>query len=312
MAFIKKKKKLLASLACLVIVVVSLFGVAHSGLIAQMLRNEDLVSPSNFGLDYSSVSFPASDGLTIRGWLLETSIDAPIVIFLHGILANRATPSERVFGIAGQLVQNGYNILMFDFRAQGESGGKKITAGVDESDDLLSAIKYLREEGFGGKIGVLGFSMGAATALLTSAKTNEISAVVADSSYTDVLSIIKALFEKKNIPYILAPICIYGVKLFYGVDFGKISPLNALRQISIPVFVIHGGQDNTVPVEEAYQLREVIKNKKSEFWIVPEAEHADAYFARPQEYVNRLLSFLHDVLDTSSVASPNVIVGSVS
>ncbi len=262
----------------------------------QLVRDTAIEAPSDYGLEYTDVSFPTSDGLTIRGWWLEAHPGAPVVIFLHGTAANRATPAGRVFGIARQLIQHGYSLLMFDFRGEGESDGSKISAGLYESNDLLGAIKYLRQHGVKSKIGVLGFSMGAATALLGAAETDQISGVVADSSYSDVESVLKAQLEKRDIPDFVAPLIMLGAKLFYGVDFNLVSPLKALKDIAVPVFIIHGGKDDTVPVDEAFELKSALQNPDSEFWVVPEAEHTDAYFARPQEYVSKLLSFFGVVL----------------
>jgi dipeptidyl aminopeptidase/acylaminoacyl peptidase len=94
------------------------------------------------------------------------------------------------------------------------------------------------------------------------------------------------------------------VKCLYGVDFSLVSPVNALKRVQSPVLLIHGGEDSTVPVDEAFQLSDVFQNPASRLWIVPEAEHTDAYLSRPKEYVSRLLSFFGNVFAAGTVASP--------
>ena len=89
-------------------------------------------APSEFGLKYSRVSFPSLDGLNLRGWWFEASSEKPTIILLHGVGANRAEPAERVFGIAEELIEYGYNILAFDWRAHGESEGKHSSVGYLE------------------------------------------------------------------------------------------------------------------------------------------------------------------------------------
>ena len=85
---------------------------------------------------------------------------------MHGITSNRA--SNNSLGIARRLREHGYNLLLFDQRAHGESGGERISGGYHERRDLGGAIDFLKSQGvLESSIGVLGASMGAGTALLT-------------------------------------------------------------------------------------------------------------------------------------------------
>ena len=253
--------------------------------------------PSDFGLKYEDISFPSRDGLTLRGWWLEAHEDKPVVVLVHGSTRNRAEPAQKMLGIAKELVGHDYNVLMFDLRAHGESEGKQISAGYYERNDLLGAIDYIRQRGIKGKIGVIGFSMGAATSLLAAAESEEISVVVADSCYADVMDIMKSEFAKRsNLPKFFIPIILFMTKNMYGVDFTAIKPVEAVKEITVPVFIIHGGQDDMVPVEHALRLIEASRNPDSKLWIVPEAPHSSPYLARPAEYIDKVLSFFEGAL----------------
>jgi len=82
----------------------------------------------------------------------------------------------------------------------------------------------------------------------------------------------------------------------YGIDFTAVKPVEAVRQTTVPVFIIHGGQDDMVPVEQAYKLIEASQNPDSKLWIVPEAGHSSPYLARPEEYMDKILPFFDDAL----------------
>ncbi len=79
------------------------------------------------------------------------------MILLHGLHSRK----ERLLPLAAELNEAGFNILMFDFRAHGESGGEYTTFGLRELLDLLGALDYLlnRTDVSSERIGVLGFSM---------------------------------------------------------------------------------------------------------------------------------------------------------
>jgi uncharacterized protein len=278
---------------------------AIESLVFRITRRSVKHNPSEFDLQYSDISFLSDDGLTMRGWWFETAPEKPAIIFLHGVGANRAEPAERVFGIAEELLSCGYNVLAFDYRAHGESEGKHTSAGYYEKNDLLGAIKFVRRQGVTGKIGLLGFSMGAAISLMTAAESQDVSAVVADSAYGDVMSIIEEAFSKrKYLPKFLIPFVLSITKILYKFDFTWVSPVESLKLIDVPVFIIHGALDTVVPVEHAYRLSKACRNLMSQLWVVPEATHTSAYSIRTQEYIIRMLSFFKNAFALNTETLP--------
>jgi pimeloyl-ACP methyl ester carboxylesterase len=294
-----RRRVLWASLAVIVLAAVTILGI--SGYAASSLTKFERVpigsNPADFGLEYADVSFPSRDGLTLRGWWLEGGDDSPVIVVVHGSEGNRADPAERMLGIAKDLVSHGYNVLMFDMRGHGESGGEHISAGLHEKNDLLGAIDYVRVRGIENKIGVLGFSMGAAVCLMAAPESEEIDAVVADAAYADIVSIIESEFaERSDLPGFFIPIILSMTRNIYDVDFTAIKPEEAVKETSVPVFIVHGEQDEMIPVEHAYRLKEASQNPDSRLWIVPEARHADSYLVRPTEYKEQVISFFDEAL----------------
>jgi dipeptidyl aminopeptidase/acylaminoacyl peptidase len=282
---------LLALVVAIAGVILGISAYAASSL-TQFERVPIQKTPSDYGLEYSDISFFSRDGLLLRGWWLGTSMDSPVIVLVHGSERNRSEPAEKMLGIAKELVSHDYNVLMFDMRAHGESEGEHISAGYYERNDLLGAIDYIRQRGTESKIGVLGFSMGAATSLMATAECEEINAVVADSAYADIVSIIESEFSRRSgLPKFFIPIILFMTKNVYDVDFTAVKPVEAVKEITVPVFIIHGGKDDMIPVQHAYKLREACQNLESQLWIVPEASHSEPYLARPAEYMNRLISF---------------------
>jgi dipeptidyl aminopeptidase/acylaminoacyl peptidase len=277
-------------------IILGISGYAASSL-TQFERVPIENTPSDFALDYVDVSFPSRDGLVLRGWWLESGDGNPVIVVVHGSEGNRAHPAERMLGITKDLVSHGYNILMFDMRGHGESEGQHISAGYYERNDLLGAIDYIRQRDTESKIGVLGFSMGAATSLMAAAESEEIDAVVADCAYADIVSIIESEFEKRSkLPKFFIPIILFITRNIYDVDFMAIIPEEAVREISVPVFIIHGKQDDMVPVQHAYRLKEASQNPESKLWIVPEAQHGNSYLMRPTEYREQVTAFFDEAL----------------
>jgi len=253
--------------------------------------------PDNLGLKYEDVSFSSRDGLTLSGWWLAAGDSSRVVVMIHGANGDRADVGIKMLDIAREMVKAGYNVLMFDLRGHGQSEGKHISLGYYEQRDLLGAIDYVKQRGMN-KICVIGFSMGAATALMTVANCEQIDAIVADSSFAYLADIVEPQFSKRSsLPKLFIPVILFVAKRIHGIDLSMPKPVDAIRQFTKPpVLIIHGGKDNTVPVEHASILSRASPNPDTRLWIVPEAEHIGSYRARPKEYITQVLSFFDQAL----------------
>lgn len=155
--------------------------------------------PSDAGLEYLDVDFPARDGLRLSGWFLPVAngdaAPKPSVILAHGWTWNRLGDSGEtllsnisgglqvdLLRVAYELHEADYHVLMFDLRNHGQSAsGGPVTFGLQESNDLLGALDYLatREDVDQERIGVVGFSIGANAMLFSLPHSDRIAAGVA-------------------------------------------------------------------------------------------------------------------------------------
>ena len=255
-------------------------------------------NPAQLGLKYKDVSFSSMDDeLTLRGWYLPVENSEQVIIMVHGGDGNRADPSIGMLDIASELVEHGYSVLMFDLRGHGESDGNRMSAGYYERRDLAGAVDYVKGRGFE-SIGVLGFSMGAAIAIMTTAESSDIDAVVADSSYADLKDMMEPEFSKRTkFPKFFLPPLLFMVKIMYGVDFSAVKPVEFVPEIAPrPVLFIHGKLDDTVPVEHANRLQQASQSPQSQLWVVPDAGHVRAYVTHPGEYMDKITAFFDGAL----------------
>ena len=156
-------------------------------------------TPDEIGLPYETVQFPAEDGIRLAGWFIPAPADSTrqgaAIVLVHGWPWNRlGTAAVDMFAklsgnlaldflrLAHALHLDGYHVLMFDLRNHGESAAAPpVTFGWQEANDVLGAVGYLngRSEVDSGRIGVVGFSMGANALLHALPQTGLIQAGVA-------------------------------------------------------------------------------------------------------------------------------------
>lgn len=280
-----------APLALVAVAVPAVAGYAAYSL-TRVKRVDVRPLPSSLGCEYEEVAFPSRvDGLRLRGWFLPArpAEAARSVILLHGHERHRADPTIGILDLAAMLVDRGYNVLAFDMRGHGESAGDFKSFGFFETRDLLGAVDYLERRGGAGQwIGVVGFSMGAATAILAAADEPRIRAVVADSCFADFRELLEeALPRYSGLPSPLTPAILLMSRLLLGVDVEALRPERQVGRLSPrPLLVIHGEADDTVPLAHARRLAAACP--AASLWVVAAANHSRAFKAQPEEYLRRI------------------------
>lgn len=262
------------------LIIISLWGFYSSIRPPKIISS---VTPRDLKMNYEDVSFRTADGLTLRGWYIPAAQRTEkTLILLHGYPADKGNILPAL-----SFLHEDFNLLLFDFRYLGKSEGNYSTAGAKEVEDLLAAIQFLKSRGVR-EVGVWGFSMGGAVALMAIEKAPEIRAVVSESSYA---SLAEMTFELLRIPGLNYPIAyLVGVwaKLFLGIDVTEASPADRIRNTKIPILLIHSSADAVIPFSHARSLQQALaKNPNAEFWFHEQFAHGQL----ASDYKNRVRNF---------------------
>lgn len=250
-------------------------------------------TPDSVGLTYESVSFPSrSDSTLLRGWYLPGKRSLTLII-ANGGAQNRVDAETGTLEISHDLVERGYNLLLFDFRGRGESEGDGYHL-VHSEKDLGGAVDYLRKRFPSGSIGLMGFSTGAVAAI-TLASRERVAAVVSDTCFASVSnSLATKLAIESGIPRIItrviAPMLFLIARILHG--YRKVDPVSRVADISCPILFIQGDTDDLVPVSDARRLYRTSGNALDELWIVPGAGHTKSYKTEPIAFIEKVTGFL--------------------
>ena len=132
------------------------------------------VPAADLGAAYEEVSFKTSDGLTLEGWYIPSKNRAAVIAF-----PGRAG-SQRP---ARMLARNGYGVLLFDRRGEGESDGDPNIFGWKGERDVHAAVEFLqqRPDVDPERIGGIGLSVGGEMMIeAAAAESNGLKAVVSE------------------------------------------------------------------------------------------------------------------------------------
>lgn len=249
------------------------------------------------GLSWESLVLRTSDRISLSAWWVPHPEAKGVLILLHGYGACKAD----LLDLAAAFHQEGpFHLLLLDFRAHGDSGGKWVSFGAREVLDVEAALSFLagNPETRSFPIGCFGVSMGGAVALLTAVRSPAIRAVVVDSAYADLAkAIARTQWLTYHIPRIpLGQMCVWGTELRLGCGLGSLSPVRVVNRLAPrPLMVVHGMKDEGVPPEEGKALYEAAGYPK-ELWLVPGAGHASSFYLERQQFPKRILEFFQNAL----------------
>jgi pimeloyl-ACP methyl ester carboxylesterase len=242
-------------------------------------------TPTDYGLEYETVSLHTADGLELSGWYIPSQNSAAVIV-IHGYRGNRLGGMAH----ADILARNGYGVLLFDMRAHGESEGEIFAFGWESNHDVMAAIDYLqdRPEVDPERIGVLGLSTGAQVALQTAVSNDQLQAVVADGAGAPTLADALAAREWYLYPGLWT--FFQAGELIAGTS--SIPPLvDTVSQISPrPLFLIssaYGPAGEMVINRKYYEAADNPKN----LWELSDAGHISGLAVHPETYEACIITF---------------------
>ncbi len=263
------------------------------GTAIQARRHPLETTPITDGLRAEPVAFSsAGEDLTLRGFLLHGAT-RQVIVLLHGLDSNCWRGWHR--DLARAYVDHGFNVLLFNLRGHGDSGGSTLGLAYQERHDVKGGVDWLLEHGFRpGSIGIHGTSYGAATALIATAHIPEIAAVVADSAFADFRDVVDGELERRigSFAILFKPALTLFFESRFDVPLDRISPLAAVPAIAPrPILFIHGEADTRIPPEHTRRLIAASKSPVTESLFVPGASHAQAFNTDRALFLQKVFAF---------------------
>lgn len=206
--------------------------------------------------DFDSYEKESYEVKGMDGYILHcTLVKSPVksnryVIISHGFNSNRYGAVKYVDAYAGL----DFNCIIYDLRGHGENEKTVCTIGNYEGEDLNLLIKDTYER-YGGDIllGLHGESMGAATSLSALVKRPDVKFVVSDCSFTNLYDLMKNGADRNHQGFML-PLVNMWSSLVNGFNLKDTSPIDAIDNSTVPIYFIHGSEDELIPKEMSEAL----------------------------------------------------------
>jgi pimeloyl-ACP methyl ester carboxylesterase len=200
----------------------------------------------------------------LKGWhCAAVGVRRGTIVYLHGVADNRSSG----VGVIQRFTPRGFDVVAYDSRAHGESGGDLCTYGYYEKLDLRRVVETLAE----GPVVFIGASLGGAVALQAAVDQPRVRAVVAAEPFSDLRTIALERAPRLMPEFsIRAAFRVAEQRGRFRVD--EVSPLVAARSLRSPVLLIHGADDRDTPPDHSRRIAAALAGAKR-LILVPTATH---------------------------------------
>ncbi len=212
------------------------------------------------------------------------------LIAVHGY----GQAAAAMFPFVKPFYEAGFNVLIPECRGCGRSGGKYYGLGWGDRMDIIKWSRMIAADQPKSEIILFGVSTGADAVVMASGEDNlptNVRAIISDSAYSRLTDESNYILGKANVP---AGVLTFAMSLVTylraGYSFADASAVNQTAKSHTPTLFIHGGSDERVPVEMAYELYEAAECPK-DILIVQEGVHGYSMFAGYAQYWEKIWKF---------------------
>ena len=241
-------------------------------------------TPAAWGLNFEHIDFKSGDGTPLHGWFIpakgKTAKSAKgTIVFSHG----NAGSIGHHLGFCVWLAEASYNVILYDYRGFGKSGGTVDRRGM--IDDVKAAFAYAlkRPDIDTTRLVSYGHSLGGAQSVtaLGESPVKGLRAVVIDGAFASYQAMAR----------------IIGGQLGASLVTDELSPRDFVEKLTpVPLLVVHGTRDEVVPVSQGRQLYETAREPKT-FFEVKTGRHGTALSDDGGAYRRKMIAWLDGVME---------------
>ncbi len=217
-----------------------------------------------------------------------------VIVLAHGFYNSKKAV---LFQEMAENLLDVYDVVVMDYRGHGESEGR-FTWSAKEPQDLTAILAYARERYR--RVGVVGFSMGAAVSLIVAAKTDLVDSLIAVSPPSEFKKIDFHFWKMDIMENVVYNVLQEG-RIGKGFKAGafwlkKTKPIEIVAKIKVPILFYHGAKDWLVlpwHSERLYQKAAAFKRIE----IIANGTHAEFLFRRDREgTINHFKNWFRETL----------------
>ncbi len=235
---------------------------------------------------------PAADGGSLEVWGVEPEgRSRGIVLLMHGWSRNRdrMVARARIFG------ELGFTTVIHSARDHGNSTRHRFMNAFRFAEDAVTVLNWVNEP-----VLLYGHSIGAAGAIIAASQNAEkIRLLFLEGCYARTREALRSLYRSYNLVFgiLFAHMVVLWMDIFYKFRMDGVSPVRLASGLDIPVLIIHGEDDRSFPLHNAWRLRDSFPAGRAELFVGKGSDHSSSSLT--PEYPAAIKSFVERHLPAS-------------
>jgi pimeloyl-ACP methyl ester carboxylesterase len=281
-----------------------------------------LAQPRDFGVELTAFTVERPDGVTIAahyltpraellpqiqsdyqrqltaagmGGLLKWDRPRGTLVLLHG----RNSCKEHWFPAAERFARIGFNTILLDNRGHGQTQGGCCTFGTAEAADVSAVLDTVSARwGLPAAVGVMGYSLGGATAVSLVPQEPRVKCAVLVSVFANLEEIIEGPARARFGKWagLAMPFVRLETRCRAGFHLDEICPCQTAPQVTVPCLLFHGAQDQFVKPEHSQRILAALGSERKQLTEITEAAHADVFIKGGNKLYVEITAFLQETL----------------
>lgn len=251
-------------------------------------------NPGELDLAFDSITYMGYEDLQLEAYYIPTTKDSTTatILMVHGIRAYK----EHFIKKSPDLAAKGYNIVLVDLRAHGDSEGKFCTFGIKEKYDIKALVDVIISKYKCENIGIWGQSLGGAVALQSLAFDKRLQFGIVESTFSNFEKVAHDYIKRMGpfLPEWYRNFMIYRGEQIAGIEAEDCNPIDAAKKVCQPVLLIHGTSDNRISFKYAKENFVALKSEKKEFLPIEGALHSNVWQVGGDAYFQKVYNFIEE------------------
>ena len=252
------------------------------------------LTPASRGLAFDDFDVVVEDTIRLRGWFVHNSSGPAkgTVILLHGIGSSRVT----MLAMAELLSTHGFNAILYDSRANGESGGVNCTFGYYEKHDVSRIIdKAIKIYPGSGPFAIYGSSLGGAVTVQALAIDERLTCGIAECPFASLRQITHDYFKRMFfLPLTSIPdAALARSETIARFTVDSVRPEESAFRVSQPTMIVLGLNDERISVEYGKAVFANIRSHNKIWYPISGAMHNDVFAVGGEKYHQAIIDFFN-------------------
>jgi len=261
-------------------------------------------SPADLNLEYSNISVLTADSLKLNGWYISADdSNANTILVLHDWNESKILK----LNFAKQMHDRGFNVMLIDLRAHGNSEGKIFSPGILSVSDIKAVLDTLFAIPFSNHVAIFGSGLSSGIALQSALYDGRADALVLQCPFNNFSEWVKKYAREKWGP---------GYFIFHSVLQRKLEeqmlmPLKDFnlsgisKLVETPMLLIVAGDDDLYNPMDSYAVYDSSAAEKKDLFLIKKTTRENIELDGGEQYFNTIGAFINTVLPKRVIKTRN-------